>query len=139
MTLDQLLALDAIVATGTFRGAAERLNKAQSAVSHQIRKLEDQLQFDLFSRDAYRPRLTAEGEVYYREALRVLEQVRALESAALSLRKRTRTDRAHSHYCDDVVGPHSEFARPHQTNLPDHTYPRCGRNDGRTARATDGR
>lgn len=86
MTLDQLLALDAIIATGTFRGAAERLNKAQSAVSHQIRKLEDELQFDLFSRDAYRPRLTAEGEVYYREALRVLEQVRALESAALSLR-----------------------------------------------------
>jgi len=38
MTLNQLLALDAIVATGTFRAAAERLNKAQSAVSHQIRK-----------------------------------------------------------------------------------------------------
>ncbi|MEM8951333.1 MAG: LysR family transcriptional regulator, partial [Pseudomonadota bacterium] len=63
MTLDQLLALDAIVATGTFRGAAERLNKAQSAVSHQIRKLEDRLRFDLFSRDEYRPRLTTEGEI----------------------------------------------------------------------------
>lgn len=86
MTLDQLLALDAIVATGTFRGAAERLNKAQSAVSHQIRKLEGQLRFDLFSRDEYRPRLTAEGEVFFREASRVLEQVRALEATALGLR-----------------------------------------------------
>ena len=43
MTLDQLVALDAIVAAGTFRGAADRLSKAQSAVSHQIRKLEDAL------------------------------------------------------------------------------------------------
>ncbi|MGH1482011.1 MAG: LysR family transcriptional regulator [Geminicoccales bacterium] len=86
MTLDQLLALDAIVATGTFRGAAKRLNKAQSAVSHQIRKLEDQLRFDLFSRDEYRPRLTVEGEVFFREASRVLEQVRVLESTALGLR-----------------------------------------------------
>lgn len=86
MTLDQLLALDAIVATGTFRGAAARLNKAQSAISHQIRKLEDQLRFDLFSRDEYRPRLTGEGEVFFREASRVLEQMRVLEATALGLR-----------------------------------------------------
>ncbi|MGI9410203.1 MAG: LysR family transcriptional regulator [Hyphomicrobiaceae bacterium] len=86
MTLDQLVALDAIVAIGTFRGAAERLNKAQSAVSHQIRKLEDELQFALFSRDEYRPRLTAEGEVFFREATRVLEQVRTLQTTALGLR-----------------------------------------------------
>ncbi|WP_415920865.1 LysR family transcriptional regulator [Tateyamaria sp. SN6-1] len=86
MTLDQLVALDAIIATGTFRAAAERLNKAQSAVSHQIRKLEDELGFDVLSRDAYRPRLTPEGDVFYRETARVLEQVRALKSVAAGLR-----------------------------------------------------
>ncbi|MBO9436408.1 LysR family transcriptional regulator [Ruegeria sp. R13_0] len=86
MTLDQLIALDAIVATGTFRAAAERLNKAQSAVSHQIRKLEDELGFALLSRDAYRPSLTSEGEVFYRETTRVLEQVRGLKSVAAGLR-----------------------------------------------------
>ncbi len=86
MTLDQLVALDAIVAAGTFRGAAERLNKAQSAVSHQIRKLEDELTFELFSRDAYRPRLTARGEAFFREATRVLQQMRALQTTALGLR-----------------------------------------------------
>ncbi|WP_299081530.1 LysR family transcriptional regulator [uncultured Ruegeria sp.] len=85
MTLDQLNALDAIVATGTFRAAAERLNKAQSAVSHQIRKLEAELGFDLFSRDAYRPSLTSEGEVFFRETARVLEQVRGLRSVAAGL------------------------------------------------------
>lgn len=86
MTLDQLIALDAIVATGTFRAASERLNKAQSAISHQIRKLEAELQFDLFSRDTYRPSLTPEGEVYFREAARVLEQVHRLQSVAAGLR-----------------------------------------------------
>lgn len=86
MTLDQLVALDAIVATGTFRAAADRLHKAQSAVSHQIRKLEAELGFDLFSRDDYRPRLTPEGEVFFRETSRVLEQVRGLKATAAGLR-----------------------------------------------------
>ncbi|SLN39020.1 HTH-type transcriptional activator AllS [Roseovarius litorisediminis] len=86
MTLDQLIALDAIVAAGTFRAAADRLNKAQSAVSHQIRKLEAELGFDLFSRDAYRPSLTPEGEVFFRETTRVLEQVHGLKSVAAGLR-----------------------------------------------------
>lgn len=86
MTLDQLIALDAIVATGTFRGAAERLNKAQSAVSHQIRKMEDEVGFALFSRDTYRPRLTTEGEVFFREAIRVLDQMRVLEATVAGLR-----------------------------------------------------
>ncbi len=86
MTLDQLVALDAIVATGTFRAAADRLNKAQSAVSHQIRKLEDELGFALLSRDAYRPSMTSEGEVFYRETVRVLEQVRGLKAVAAGLR-----------------------------------------------------
>lgn len=86
MTLDQLIVLDAIVATGTFRGAADRLNKAQSAVSHQIKKLESELGFDLFSRDAYRPKLSPEGEVYFREATRVLERVHGLKAVAAGLR-----------------------------------------------------
>lgn len=86
MTLDQLAALDAIVATGTFRAAAERLHKAQSAVSHQIRKLEAELGFDLFSREEYRPSLTPEGEVFFRETARVLEQVHELKATAAGLR-----------------------------------------------------
>ncbi len=80
MTLDQLLAMDAIVACGTFRGAADRLNKAQSAISHQIRKLEDELQFELFSRSSYRPQLTPKGEVFYSEAVRILHHMRGLQT-----------------------------------------------------------
>lgn len=88
MKHDQLIALDAIVTTGTFRGAAEHLNKSQSAVSTAIRLLEEELDFQVFSRTDYRPSLTPEGEVFYREALAVLRQMRDLYSTAGRLRAR---------------------------------------------------
>tara|TARA_R110002049_G_scaffold201563_1_gene372303 strand:- start:17322 stop:18209 length:888 start_codon:yes stop_codon:yes gene_type:complete len=88
MKHSQLLALDAIVATGTFRGAADRLHKSQSAISHTIRQLEDELDLRLLSRDAYRPILTAEGRVFYREASRVLTQMRELNATANRLKAR---------------------------------------------------
>ncbi len=65
MKHDQLLAFEAIVTTGTFRGAAERLNKSQSAISHTIRQLEVELELTLLSCDGYRPRLTPEGQVFF--------------------------------------------------------------------------
>ena len=37
MTLDQLKVLAAIVETGSFRAAADRLHRAQSAVSYAIK------------------------------------------------------------------------------------------------------
>jgi DNA-binding transcriptional LysR family regulator len=86
MNLEQLIAVDAVVSTGTFRGAADRLNKAQSAISHQVRKLEDELGFAIFSREDYRPRLSSEGEVFLREATRVLDQFHQLQATAQILR-----------------------------------------------------
>ncbi len=85
MTHDQLVAFEAIVANGTFRGAAERLNKSQSAVSHAIAALEAELGISLLSREGYRPRLTPEGEVFFRETSRVLHQFRALRATAVRL------------------------------------------------------
>jgi DNA-binding transcriptional LysR family regulator len=88
MKHDQLIALDAIVATGTFRGAAERLHKSQSAISHTIRQLEEELELELLSREAYRPALTPAGEIFYREASRVLRQMQGLRATASRLRAR---------------------------------------------------
>jgi len=88
MTYEQLRAFEAIIATGTFRKAAERLNKSQSAVSHAIRLLEEELDLPLFSRETYRPRLTPQGEVFFREAARVLAQMRELDATAARLRAR---------------------------------------------------
>lgn len=88
MKHDQLLAFEAIVTSGTFRGAAEKLNKSQSAISHTIRQLEEELGLTLFSRDQYRPSLTAEGQVLFREASRVLVRMRELRATAERLRAR---------------------------------------------------
>ncbi len=76
----------AIVEQGTFRAAADHLNKAQSAVSHAIRKLEDEVGFELLSREAYRPTLTERGQVFYRHATRVLQRMRELRSITATLR-----------------------------------------------------
>ncbi|MBY6059019.1 LysR family transcriptional regulator [Leisingera daeponensis] len=86
MTLEQLIVLNAIVEQGTFRAAADHLNKAQSAVSYMVKKLEGEVGFELLSREAYRPTLTERGEVFYRHATRVLQRMQQLKSISATLR-----------------------------------------------------
>lgn len=85
MTHEQLLVLQAIVTEGTFRGAAQRLHKSQSAISHTLKKLENEVDLVLLSREEYRPTLTAAGDVFYRQATRVLHQMQQLSSTAKNL------------------------------------------------------
>ena len=85
MTYEQLVTLHAIVTEGTFRGAAEKLNKSQSAVSNMLKKLETEIQIELVSREEYRPKLTPAGDVFYRQATRVMQQMQQLGSVAKSL------------------------------------------------------
>lgn len=85
MTHEQLLVLHAIVTEGTFRGAADRLHKSQSAISHTLKKLENEVDLVLLSREEYRPTLTAAGDVFYRQATRVLHQMQQLSSTAKNL------------------------------------------------------
>ena len=59
--LNALRALDAVVKTGSFKAAADLLFVTQSAVSHQIRHLEEWLGGPLFDRDGGRPRLLPHG------------------------------------------------------------------------------
>lgn len=59
--LNALRALDAVVKTGSFKAAADLLFVTQSAVSHQIRHLEDWLGGPLFDREGGRPRLLPHG------------------------------------------------------------------------------
>jgi len=85
MTYEQLRVLHAIATEGTFRAAAEKLNKSQPALSLMLKKLEDEIGISLFSREEYRPKLTAEGEVFYREAVKALQQMEKLGSLAKNL------------------------------------------------------
>ena len=59
---DQLRSFIAIADTGTFTRAAEAVHKTQSAVSMQIKRLEEVVGRPLFERDGRASRLTDEGE-----------------------------------------------------------------------------
>ena len=74
MTLEQLRALCAIVDEGGFRAAAGTLHRSQSTISIAIAKLEDEIGVSLFSRDSYRPKLTASGRSLYEKATAVLSK-----------------------------------------------------------------
>ena len=84
MTFDQLIVLRAVVQSGSFKAAAEVLHKTQPALSVSIKKLEEELGFELFRRDLYRPILTVQGEYYYQKVLQVLGEVGELEELAKS-------------------------------------------------------
>lgn len=74
--LNALRTFEACAAATSFRGAAERLHVTPSAVSHQIRQLEEFLGVVLFERTTRRVRLTSAGEAYLppvREALKLIE------------------------------------------------------------------
>jgi DNA-binding transcriptional LysR family regulator len=80
---DQLRSFLAIVDSGSFTRAAERVHKTQSAVSMHIRRLEEQLGCALFVKQGRGARLTAEGESLIEFARRMI-QVEAGAFAALS-------------------------------------------------------
>ena len=80
---DQLRSFLAIVDTGSFTKAAERVHKTQSAVSMHVRRLEEQLGCALFVKQGRGARLTAEGESLIDFARRIVH-VEAAAVAALS-------------------------------------------------------
>jgi LysR family glycine cleavage system transcriptional activator len=83
--LRALTAFEAAARLGSFRMAAGELGITRSAVSHQIKLLEQRLDIQLFRRDARRAELTVAGQTYFpsvREAFDQIEaQTRALRPA----------------------------------------------------------
>jgi DNA-binding transcriptional LysR family regulator len=63
----------AVVATGSFRNAAERLNLTQTAVSARIRTLESQLGRRFFIRNKAGAKLTPAGERFVRHATALVQ------------------------------------------------------------------
>lgn len=86
MTLDQILVLDTIIATGSFRNASLQLHRAQSAVSYAIKKLESEFEVQIFDRSDYRPRLTPAGEAIHKKGKEILNQLKELENLGQSLK-----------------------------------------------------
>ncbi len=75
----------AVAETASFTRAAERCHIVQSALSHQVARLEKELGARLFERTSRRVRLTAAGEAFLpaaRQALEAAERARAEVAAA---------------------------------------------------------
>lgn len=87
MTLEQLLTIEAIVKKGSFKAAADSLHKSQPSISMAIKKLEEEYQINLFSRDEYRPSLTADGKIFYEKARLLIREFRELEALAQQISK----------------------------------------------------
>ena len=80
LDLDQLRTFVAIAETGSFTRAADRVAKTQSAVSMQMRRLEERVGKAIFARDGRQSRLSEDGErllVYARRMLRLNEETLA--------------------------------------------------------------
>ncbi|RLV60437.1 LysR family transcriptional regulator [Parashewanella curva] len=80
--IDAFRVMQVLVEEGSFAKAADRLHKAQSAVSYQIKKLENHLNVQLFNREQYRAQLTPEGKVILKEGQRLLQQLSNIERLA---------------------------------------------------------
>ncbi|WP_349742188.1 LysR family transcriptional regulator [Roseateles cavernae] len=85
LTLDQMRMFVTVAEAGSFRAGAARLLRAQSAVSHAIANLEQQLDVSLFDRSGHRPTLTAAGAALLEDARAVLLKVDFMRARARGL------------------------------------------------------
>src|SRR3974390_3298539 len=92
LDIDQLRTFIAIADTGSFPRAAEVVNKTQSAVSMQMKRLEERLERPIFARDGRASKLTEDGQRLLDYARRIVklnvETIAAFSDAALSGRVR---------------------------------------------------
>ncbi|MBV1871769.1 MAG: LysR family transcriptional regulator [Gammaproteobacteria bacterium] len=82
ITIEVLEIIDAIDRRGSFAKAAEELNKAPSAVSYGIQKLEEQLDIAIFHRQGRRSVLTPAGQLVLEEGRNILDNTARLANMA---------------------------------------------------------
>src|SRR5579872_5272273 len=73
LDIDQLRTFIAIAETGSFTKAADVVNKTQSAVSMQMKRLEERLAKSVFARDGRASKLTEDGERLLDYARRIVK------------------------------------------------------------------
>ena len=112
--LRHLRTIRAIHQAGGLARAADVLNMTQSALSHQVKGLEDQAGMELFVRRSKPMKLSAAGIRMLRAADRVLPEIDAMEEEFASLRS-GKTGRLHiaieCHACFDWLFPVLELFR----------------------------
>jgi DNA-binding transcriptional LysR family regulator len=84
MELRHLRYFTAVVECKGYRQASRRLHIAQPSISEAVSDLEEELGLKLFSRTHRNARVTPEGEIFYADAVRILQQA---ETAILTAKR----------------------------------------------------
>jgi DNA-binding transcriptional LysR family regulator len=84
LELRHLRYFTAVVECQGYREASRRLHIAQPSISEAVSDLEDELGLKLFSRTHRNARLTPEGEIFYADAVHILQQA---ETAILTAKR----------------------------------------------------
>jgi DNA-binding transcriptional LysR family regulator len=92
LSLDQFQVFVTVVEAGSFSAAARRLNRAQSAVTYAVQKLEEQVGAELFDRSAYRPTLSEAGRTLLPQARRILDDVAHFRASARQITRGLETE-----------------------------------------------
>lgn len=82
ITLEQINCLQEISDKGSIHAASLELGKAKSAVNYSIKRLEDQLGFEVLDRSSYRTKLTPKGLSFLDKASPLLLQSKELVHTA---------------------------------------------------------
>ena len=85
VTLDQWSALVAVVESGGYAQASERLHRSQSTVTYTIKKLEESLGVSVLELRGRKAHLTPTGELLYRRGKSLVEEAARVERAAADL------------------------------------------------------
>ncbi|AHJ75150.1 DNA-binding transcriptional regulator YafC [Kosakonia sacchari] len=89
-TSEELAIFVAVVESGSFSRAAERLGQANSAISRAVKKLENKLGVNLLNRTTRQLSLTEEGERYFRRVQSVLQEMAAAETEVMETKSTPR-------------------------------------------------
>jgi DNA-binding transcriptional LysR family regulator len=85
VTINQLRAFVAVCDQGSFSGAAQKLRRAQSAISHAIKALESAFDVELFERNTRKAQLTAAGRSLLPDARAVISRTEEMKNRASSI------------------------------------------------------
>lgn len=85
LNLSQLQTFVTVVAEGSMTAAADKLYLTQPAVSQQMKNLEDELGVELIVRGSKQIKMTAQGEVLYDHAKKILSLVQQTEISIKSI------------------------------------------------------
>ena len=88
ISFEQVLVFHKIIQAGSFKAAAAELHKTQPAISLAIKKLEEEMEVELFDRSGYRPELTTHGRAFFERSMKVLQGMTELDGLSQSFRKR---------------------------------------------------